>query len=383
MQTDIKTHFLTPFRQGKEEINRLSTKVTTKEEIVELLNLNSEPVMIINQFRQIIYANQVALAFLQVQNLNEILGLRVGESINCAHAKEMPGGCGTAPHCADCEAIAAVLESRKENAPAQKEAKISLQNGDALDVLVTAKPFALIDADLITYVQFRDISAEKRKEIFERILFHDLGNSINNLNAWGEISEDSDDPEINESYHKIVKKIVFLMGDNIKAYRTLKDAEENQILVQKKNINCREIIADLIAEFDHNNLTRNVKICNESTDDLEIVSSQSLLKRVLTNLLKNAIEASPDNASVQIGFTSDENSIEFFVKNEKVIASEYHNQIFKRNFSTKEKGRGLGTYGSFLLTKKYLNGDLRFESEEGKGTIFYAKYPLILKDTSI
>lgn len=129
-------------------------------------------------------------------------------------------------------------------------------------------------------------------------------------------------------------------------------------------------------------MTRNIKICNESIEALDIISSESLLKRVLTNLLKNAIEASPENASVQIGFTSDENSVEFFVKNEKVIPREYRHQIFKRNFSTKEKGRGLGTYGSLLLTKKYLSGDLRFESEEGKGTTFYAKYPLELKDSN-
>jgi sensor histidine kinase regulating citrate/malate metabolism len=45
-------------------------------------------------------------------------------------------------------------------------------------------------------------------------------------------------------------------------------------------------------------------------------------------------------------------------------------QIFKRSFSTKGKGRGLGTYSIKLLTENYLDGNAGFESREDIGTIF-------------
>jgi sensor histidine kinase regulating citrate/malate metabolism len=51
-------------------------------------------------------------------------------------------------------------------------------------------------------------------------------------------------------------------------------------------------------------------------------------------------------------------------------------KIFKKTFSTKGSGRGLGTYSAKLLTEKFLKGRMYFESNADIGTIFYAVYPL-------
>jgi sensor histidine kinase regulating citrate/malate metabolism len=47
-------------------------------------------------------------------------------------------------------------------------------------------------------------------------------------------------------------------------------------------------------------------------------------------------------------------------------------QIFQRSFSTKGKGRGVGTYSMKLLTERYLGGKLAFTSAAGEGTTFTA-----------
>jgi sensor histidine kinase regulating citrate/malate metabolism len=50
-------------------------------------------------------------------------------------------------------------------------------------------------------------------------------------------------------------------------------------------------------------------------------------------------------------------------------------QVFKRSFSTKGKGRGLGTYSIKLLTEKFLKGKVYFISEENFGTEFTIEIP--------
>ena len=45
-------------------------------------------------------------------------------------------------------------------------------------------------------------------------------------------------------------------------------------------------------------------------------------------------------------------------------------QMFQRSFSTKGRGRGLGTYSVKLLTEKYLQGRIAFTSTSEAGTTF-------------
>lgn len=58
------------------------------------------------------------------------------------------------------------------------------------------------------------------------------------------------------------------------------------------------------------------------------------------------------------------------VFNSEVMSDEVKAQIFQRSFSTKGKGRGLGTYSVKLLTEEYLKGKITFISEKDFGTEF-------------
>ena len=55
----------------------------------------------------------------------------------------------------------------------------------------------------------------------------------------------------------------------------------------------------------------------------------------------------------------------FRVHNPGVMSAEVQGQIFHRAFSTKgEEGRGIGTYSIRLFTEQYLQGHVRFTSNE-------------------
>ena len=93
-------------------------------------------------------------------------------------------------------------------------------------------------------------------------------------------------------------------------------------------------------------------------------------------MIKNALESSNEGDKVTAGSRINENEIEFYIHNNVFMPDEVQLQIFQRSFSTKGTGRGLGTYSIKLLSEKYLRGKVLFESSEGNGTTFYARFPL-------
>ncbi len=109
-------------------------------------------------------------------------------------------------------------------------------------------------------------------------------------------------------------------------------------------------------------LYRNSPACQDRWLDLgpsseaQITGDRRLLARVLGNLIKNALEASPPCATVDVAMTAEEGQVEFTVHNESVMPLEVQLQLFQRSFSTKGGNRGLGTYSVKLLTERYLGG---------------------------
>jgi len=95
-------------------------------------------------------------------------------------------------------------------------------------------------------------------------------------------------------------------------------------------------------------------------------------------MLKNALEASSTGGTVTIGAKAIKNTLEFWVHNESYMPRTSQLQVFQRSFSTKGKGRGLGTYSIKLLTERYLKGSVSFTSTEAEGTTFSISLPLHL-----
>lgn len=97
--------------------------------------------------------------------------------------------------------------------------------------------------------------------------------------------------------------------------------------------------------------------------------------RVITNIVKNAIQAIPHHSKKVEVFLNDEgNKFSISIKdNGNGIAPENRERIFERKFTTKSSGTGVGLF----IVKKIIessNGRIWFETEEGKGTIFYVEF---------
>ena len=123
---------------------------------------------------------------------------------------------------------------------------------------------------------------------------------------------------------------------------------------------------------------KEIKI-DEDSVSVEIYSDRTILRRVITNILKNALEATKRGGSITVGCRFVEGKVEYWIHNPGVIPREVQLQIFQRSFSTKGLNRGLGTYSMKLLSS-YLKGEVDFLTSEEEGTIFKAIYPKKLEN---
>jgi signal transduction histidine kinase len=119
---------------------------------------------------------------------------------------------------------------------------------------------------------------------------------------------------------------------------------------------------------------RHVRLA-ELPSDVEFESDEVLVRRVLGNMVKNALEAVGRHGTVTIGCETGPGGPVFSVNNPGVMDRETVNQIFQRSFSTKGRGRGLGTYGMKLFAERYLGGRVWFESNRERGTTFFLALP--------
>jgi signal transduction histidine kinase len=105
------------------------------------------------------------------------------------------------------------------------------------------------------------------------------------------------------------------------------------------------------------------------------MSDRSIIRRVLTNLIINAIQAMPNGGKLNIGSSRKDNNILIIVEDTgSGIPEGIKPKLFTPMLTTKAKGQGLGLAVVKRLVEA-LDGTISFESEEGKGTKFLIELP--------
>ncbi len=365
---------------NKETINSINMSNSTISQlpyVSNLLNTIPDLIIIINQLRQIVYANETFVSAFGASEQNEVLGMRLGEVVKCEHSDQPPSGCGTSEKCSVCGALNAMLKSL-EGKPWKDECRILTKENDALDLMVNASPFK-VGEETYSICTLTDISNEKRRKVLERIFFHDILNTAGGLKGFLELLREGDKEEFDE-YLSISEELSEKLIEEIIAQRQISMAENNELTIHPSPFTTREIMGEVKLLYENHNVAVEKKIVIEKeTDDLVIITDKTVLRRVLGNLIKNALEASPKGATVYISSAEVDDMIVFAVKNGGVIPKEIQFELFKRSFSTKGTGRGIGTYSIKLLTEKYLKGEVCFESDEKVGTVFRVTYPKKIK----
>ncbi|HSG52041.1 MAG TPA: CHASE domain-containing protein [Rheinheimera sp.] len=126
----------------------------------------------------------------------------------------------------------------------------------------------------------------------------------------------------------------------------------------------------------------NLKLA-EVAQSLFVMADEAKLMQVLSNLLSNAIKYSPTNGEVTVTCSlHDDKHVDIAVQdNGNGIPEEFHQFIFRR-FSQADStdtrrvgGTGLGLAIAKIIVEKH-QGDIWFDTEQGKGTTFFVRLPL-------
>jgi K+-sensing histidine kinase KdpD len=332
--------------------------------------------MILNRERQVVYTNQGLMNFLHASSDEEVLGKRPGELLHCIHACENESGCGTTEFCRECGAVKAILNSQKDKVQVKKECRIISTSGDAYDLRVWASPYTFKSGDY-TVFSVEDIGQEKRRHALERTFFHDVNSTLSPIVCCSDLMGKANDMESAAKYAGLVQWAGRMLVDEIESHRRLLQAENRELSVTISTVHPLSMLREVAELFSANQSWQHQNIVVDDTSEgIEVTTDRVLLRRVLRNMLKNALEAAPDGAEVCLAYAQDQSSMVFSVHNPGYIPRSVQLQIFQRSFSTKGKGRGIGAYSMKLFGERYLKGKVWFTTSEEKGTAFFISIPI-------
>ncbi|MBN1186363.1 MAG: GHKL domain-containing protein [Bacteroidales bacterium] len=357
-------------------------KIQSMDFLKSLLDSLPFIIAILNQERRVVYANEYAIESLGYEKMHDALGTFPGNLLHCTNANGYPHGCGTTQKCRVCSVLSTVNDSREKNERLTREARLITQIDEktySFNLLITSSPFVVED-QLYQMVIVNDISNENRRRMLERIFFHDVINKSGSLMGLIRLLQSSKDPIHQNDLINDLGNIATDLTEEILAQRDLVAAENGELKIKLTKINSMQLLEKVLDQIKYHNVAHKRQVILDGrSETCEFDSDIVLINRVITNMVKNALEAINENEQVTLSCFRKNNNVLFRVHNPGYIQKDVQLQIFMRSFSTKSNNRGLGTYSMKLISEQYLHGEVYFETSKANGTSFYLNIPLEIK----
>ena len=217
--------------------------------------------------------------------------------------------------------------------------------------------------------------SEKRAAL-ERAFYHDVSNIVMGLVGATEALEEEYAYDAGGLVGRI-KTLTSRLADEVAMQKVLSSSELNEYEPDMQWMSVAHVTGELREIFaNHPAADGRTLMLQAPSAGTRIRTDFSMLVRVLSNMVVNALEATKKKGTVTLWVNDDDASITFCVRNESAIAKDAVDRVFQRNFSTKNgDGRGLGTYTMKLLCEKYLDAKITFTTSDREGTVFRLKLP--------
>ncbi len=369
----MKTHFASPERASEAELQDDIEQISRNPVIDGLMNVASGLFAVLNQHRQVIAVNETFLSLLGVKDVHDIIGLRPGETLNCIHANKNEGGCGTSEYCPTCGAAIAIVLSLEKEMPVEKICAVEVERNGKRDDLcfrVRALPVKFSNRPIVLLF-LQDITHQQKLDSLEKIFFHDISNIVSGLvNSSNSIKNGK--PEKKERALDRIHTLVERLAGEISVQRQLILSNIHTYQPSLHELSVARLFKELESVLTDHPEARGKEIIFEGSEfEFTFNSDLSLLVRILSNMIINALEASSENDVVRVWVEDRNDRTIFKVWNKSSIPLQIAKRVFQRNYSTKRgAGRGLGTYSMKILSEKFLGGEVDFSSSEKKGTEF-------------
>lgn len=229
-----------------------------------------------------------------------------------------------------------------------------------------------------------DITARRSMESSQRLaqvgeLIYHVGHEINGplQVVYGRVQlsmmKDFSDKEWNAENLSIIKQQCEKIGDVIDRIRIFARSDKGEI----KIVDINDVIRFIVGLMSHQFLLHGVEIITEFVEPIPKINvNKKKLEEVLMNLLRNAADSIEEKGTVRISTLVEGNNIRIdFIDSGCGIPKETMKRMFEPFFTTKEKSVGMGLAVCLDIMRE-CGGDLKYESEEGKGTTASVFFPI-------
>lgn len=376
----MKTYFASPGRLSRHALYDQVRSVTQSPFVNGVMDLAGGLIAVLNQHRQILALNHHLLTLLGIRDPEAVLGLRPGEALGCAYAKQMEGGCGTSAYCMTCGAAIAIVSSQVDQETIKRDCALKVEkNGQRSDLYfrVMASPIK-IESEQFVLIFLHDRTRQQYHAALERAFFQDIKNTISGLLTAGEVlALNADSKNGCKDMARVIVRLTERLNREVELQRQLSHATDGNMRIEHQLLTV-ELIMNETREAIRHHPSRQKKHIRTTGNLPQVIirTDISLLVRALSNMLINACEASNPEQEILFGASVKKGEIVFSVWNDHFLPYPVQKRIFQRNFSTREAmGRGLGTYSMKLISEHLLNGRVYFETSPEGGTTFYLCLP--------
>lgn len=224
------------------------------------------------------------------------------------------------------------------------------------DVTVNEKNFTLFTiSDLSRKIQAIEVESWEK---LTRVLTHEIMNSLTPIQSIAEtMREKTTAQDVTEAFKTISSSSRSLMQfvRNFREFNVLPEPKMRVLYLKPLLQSCLRM-AEGYEEGKHIGFSL---IC--FPPELMVYTDETLLSRVLINILKNAIEANPVTITIEADLKVDE-SVEIRISNDgEPISDETAEHIFTPFFTTRASGNGIGLSLSRRIVT-HLGGILSFKT---------------------
>mgnify|MGYP005778089563 FL=1 len=205
-----------------------------------------------------------------------------------------------------------------------------------------------------------------------------------------EYDESIGDPEVTNDDHHAIAKDMSEWVSKLKSYTEYMSdvitAVKCQAVTLSENENITFDIDELIKrvnilmKHELKNALVNLDVQFNTDKHTQLHGDITSLVQVINNMISNSIQAYNGESNKTIYLTIDKKANNLIISIKDLgcgLPKSVQDKLFKEMITTKGKnGTGLGLFMSYSTIRAHFNGDITFETEIGKGTVFHIILPL-------
>ena len=244
-------------------------------------------------------------------------------------------------------------------------------------------------AELLRAAKKAEAANEAKTEFLQR-MSHDIRTPINGICGMINVADHyADNMEKQTECRAKIKKTSHLLLELINEVLDMSKLESDEVVLEEIPFNLNSISEEILGVIEHMAAEQNIRIIWEEKEvtHWNLIGSPVHVKRILMNILSNAVKYNKENGYVYISCREIPSkqtamtTLEFVCRDTGIgMAEAFQKRIFEpfaqehAGSRTKFAGTGLGMPITKKLVEK-MGGTISFESKEGTGTTFVIRIP--------